>query len=115
VWNDGMMYDIEGKPICRAIHFDYINSHIDNSSFYLKKVLKYLRSHKKVKNAEIIEIPYYNQQEGRERGIEFTYLPGEKEFQKIAKMGGYVGSSEYVMSVALKLNRFKKPEVDDDE
>jgi hypothetical protein len=76
---NGLIYDIKGKQVPRAMCFDYIaTGHITG---HMKKhevddFAKKLREHPFIRSVEVIEIPYYNRDHyDSGHGIEFKYEP----------------------------------------
>lgn len=101
-------------PIPKAFHCDYINCHIDNCHYDLKKLSEYLLSNpdkfkiqyhmfdKDCKNV-IQEIPYYNRQNGYEQTIQFTYMPTDEEYFKYYTEYKYMhGLSKFFEEILLK-------------
>jgi len=86
--NNGLFYDLERKPVRRKISMSYIETRPRFlSSSLAQEALEKISKNKKVSDAEVVEIPYYNRSDDERYGLEFLYLPGEKEFQKFAISG----------------------------
>lgn len=80
-WFDGASYLLyrlgEINPISLPYHRDYIGG-IDNGEYNLEKVLKVLKENPNISQIKEIRIPYYNQDSGKTRAIEFVVkLPQE--------------------------------------
>jgi len=110
-WYDGYIYDLNGKPLYRCFFLDYIAAgHTPDCN--IRKAYKAIVENDKVKKAKIIEIPYYNNDEGDFEGIglEFFYYPGPKEFLNLYRYGKKGGSWERNEAIKkkLKLERFRR-------
>lgn len=79
---DGCIYKINSPdPIPLWRHKDYISG-FTNKDYNLKEVKSILQTKPWVRNIEIIDIPYYNQYEGRTKAVEFDYkLPSKKHLR----------------------------------
>jgi hypothetical protein len=77
---------ITGKILPKAIFFNYINGNIDNEYYDLKKLLNHLKTfdnikfynntyNKELEKQEIIDIPYYNAENGKDKYINFIIDP----------------------------------------
>lgn len=76
---DGNIYRINSPdPVPMWRHKGYISG-FTNKDYDLTKVVKLLEKKSWIRNVEIIEIPYYNQDDGRTHAVEFDYkLPTKK-------------------------------------
>ena len=84
--------DIDGNPMAVAFHFDYIDAGLDNRNYHLKDVFEILKARDdliwrdgryEAEGPEIVEIPYYNQDEGRTRYIDVMWAPSEEDYRKV--------------------------------
>jgi hypothetical protein len=108
-WDSHMVFDRHGNVLPVAVHFDYIESGIDESHFDLEaladallqlpdvRVLPrdggrpvktkdgYARDTSTAKSPKeaIFPIPGYNASEGRTRSIQFVWLPSQEDYAKV--------------------------------
>ena len=80
---DGNVYSLGETPIIPFWrHKHYVGS-FTIKYFNLKEVLEELNKLDFIRNAEIIDIPYYNVDGGIDKAIEFDYyLPSQKDLSK---------------------------------
>lgn len=105
---DGYFYGHDGKKVMRGYHLDYIRSSLLSLRYDLKAVYKYLRSHPDVSDVKLVDIPYYNDDDGK-RGIEFVYTPPDRAtFDEISKV-----NEDNKINQILKLEQFRRPDPED--
>jgi hypothetical protein len=78
-----MFFDIKKNPIPVVHKGDYIGANFDNGHYDLDKLRKHLLKHKRVVSvSEILDIPYYNSENGKDKYIDVLVLPDSKTIQK---------------------------------
>ncbi len=117
-WNDGYFYGVDGKPVRRTFHFDYIRSYIRSTEYDFgydsngpvdKMLLGCLRAIPGVSNAIKMSIPWYNNDEGDDEGIEYDFTPSPQFFGKMIKAKCPVDGGDMIRNlVRTKLARFRK-------
>lgn len=113
IWNDGMMYDVNNKPILRTFHFDYVRSHIGNNTHNINATVKWLKKQKTVTNVNIVEVPYYNQDKRGDKSVEFDFTPTKQFFKRMMALEDAFNrkdtfNREQLVRDHLQLNKFEK-------
>lgn len=91
-----LMFDRNGTPLPVGLLFDYIYGRVDNFNFDLAQAFEYLRSREDVRllrgddktrsgapaldapttlDEAVFHIPYYNAEEGRNKALQFLWIP----------------------------------------
>jgi len=71
-----------GEPLPRDIFLGYLDCNLYEAKYKLKSLLKHLEQRSDVRDAKIIDIPYYNADDSTgEECIEFYYIPETLEVQ----------------------------------
>lgn len=111
----GDLKKLDGTYYPKRISFDYINGSIDNENYDLEKLLDFLKTKDNIqlKFNTILNIPYYNCEEGRNQFIAFDYIPTDKEYNELKKCSDSWIMRKNILN-NLGINQFKK-EVDEDE
>lgn len=80
---DGNIYRVDKpNPLKLWRHQDYIGGFC-NRDYDLNQVVVALKRRTWIRNIEIVDIPYYNRDEGRTKAVEFDYkLPAKKHLGK---------------------------------
>ncbi len=94
-WYDHNLYDLGKVVQPKAMHFDYINAHMNNRCYNLEEVVKVLEKRNDIvwldsrrpweRNSDdrIFNIPYYNAEEGYTHYLEFMWTPTDEDFAKV--------------------------------
>jgi len=118
--------DHEFRPLPLPIYFDYIHAQMDNKSYHLKKVQEVLEKRDDIEfvverysEEKIKSIPYYNVDEGRDKCLEFYWLPSVQVYRNICKgISEHGGSLDDLIQVIkekdkLGIEKFVKNEEED--
>lgn len=82
---DHTLKTLDNKELPKRIRFNYLNG-ITNEHFDLEKLLRHLKIIKSVELLSEIEyVPYYNNDDGNRKHIEFYLRPTDKEWNEILK------------------------------
>lgn len=115
VSNDHSFSFIDGSKFNAPLHFDYCESHIYSGTHNLKAAREYLNNKEGVSQIKIIEVPCYNNDEGRNtHALEFTVRLSKKLYNEVYKESRY-DVKKYVMYTYLDFTQFeiKKENYDD--
>lgn len=84
---DHSWYDHKFQRLPRPIHFEYIDARMDNHEYHLKKVLEHLKKRDDIEFTmeEVIQIPYYNREDSRERYLDFWWYPSVRVYRNLYK------------------------------
>lgn len=83
------VYDLNQKMLPKAIYYDYMSG-VNNQNYDLEKFLEVLTAREDIVPApnknkiEIVQIPYYNAEEGKTKQIEFVWVPNEQDMEVVA-------------------------------
>ncbi len=106
-----MLYDIAGNPLPSAMYFGYIEGHIDNKYYDLKKVLGILKQRTDIELLDekkgISDIPYYNAKRNRNKFIPFRWHASVEDYRKVfaeASKNGRCPHSGSMRNAALELD-----------
>lgn len=78
-----MFFDLNKKPIPVVHQGNYIGANLDNGHYDLVKLREYLLKKKNVISvSEILNIPYYNAERGKNKYIQVLVLPDSDTIQK---------------------------------
>lgn len=107
---DYNIYDLAGNKFPKAIYFDYINASMHNGDFVLNKCLDILKNRQDIKllTEKIVNIPYYNADEGHDKYLSFIWHPSDEDFNKIKALSNHYDIYQYIEDNILKLPRRKK-------
>lgn len=77
-------YNINKEPIPVVIPGDYIEAHLNDKYYDLKKLKKHFDNHKNiVECSEILDVPYYNSGDGCFQYIQVLVYPEKKWLKKL--------------------------------
>ena len=88
-YSSHMIFDRGKNVLPAAIRFEYIGGNMDNGHYDLDKVKAILKKNKNIKFSydrwdkenEIQDVPYYNNESGYRKTIDFLWQPTIKEYQ----------------------------------
>lgn len=85
--------DVQGRPVPIAVHFDYINGHMDDSRYDLSKALTILKARSDVRfppddgrdgrTGTVLSIPHYNTEGHRNHFLRFVWMPSDVDYQQL--------------------------------
>jgi hypothetical protein len=95
--HDYSLVDVRGRPVPRALKFDYMEGGLANDRFDLEKVAEVLAENPEVEivtdrrggNSAISEIPYYNAHDGRDQQIQLVWRPSDESWDSMLGMLGF--------------------------
>jgi hypothetical protein len=95
--HDYSLVDVRGRPVPRAMQFDYMAGGIANDRFDLEKVAEVLVEHPEVEilkdrrgsNARISAIPYYNADDDRDEQVQFIWRPSDESWDSMLEKLGF--------------------------
>lgn len=90
--------NVEGRRVPVAVHFDYINGHIDDSRYDLDRALAILKARTDIRfppddgrdgrPGTVLAIPHYNVERHRSCFLRFIWMPSVEDYQRLPlKMG----------------------------
>lgn len=94
LWNlaSHKIADLNYNFIPIPIQFGYISGNVDNENYDLTKLLEKLKNDEHVinrKDLKISDIPYYNCNDVSTKSIEFLYLLGREDYEKVCQMDSF--------------------------
>lgn len=113
-----MLFNLVGDPLPVQIYFDYISEMMDNEHYDLRGVLNELekRDDITVWSDGIIDIPYYNREEGCNKCIEFSWAPTTEDYHELwgwCLNAGSYPSCEFGNAIRaldmLNIEQYRKP------
>lgn len=114
-------FDINLDPLPVVIRGDYIEASLHNKSYRLKELKEYFDSHPNIVScSEILEIPYYNADNGRSKYLDVLVLP-EKEWlidmyaNKKSRREVFTSTYDTSHPDYLNTRQFMKPIVEDED
>ena len=118
LWNNGsyLAKRLDETWLPLPIRLSYMTS-LNDRYYDLDKCLKHIKQLRKeekgiiipdgVDRLEITDIPYYNCSEGKERQIEFLYLPTQEEYNILVTKKTSFDREIYVLDTILELEKYK--------
>jgi len=83
------LFELDKSPIPLILPMDYIQCNIENFWYDLEKLRDYLKGHENVVScSEILDIPYYNAGENRNKYLEVQVLPKKEWLVEYYAGGG---------------------------
>lgn len=102
---NGHIFNKIGVPFPQAMYFNYMSGKIDNAHYDLDRVIEILSKRTDIFNLIIKDIPYYNSQPGRDKQIEFVWVPTREDMITIweycRKAEDYVDSYRAIFELDL--------------
>lgn len=85
--------DTGGHPVPIAVHFDYINGHVDNAGYDLERALTILKARPDIRfpsgddragrPGTVLAIPHYNADQHRNCFLRFVWVPTDEDFRRL--------------------------------
>ena len=104
---DGMVYDINNKPISCLRTIDYITSSIYGKIKTLEQSEKFKKKADKVswvKDCQVVEIPYYNRNEGESHSVRFDFILPQNKYEKVMEGAEYFSDQQNAKVMKLIFN-----------
>jgi len=105
---DAMFYGIDGKPVLRAFHYDYISAGLYSGLYLVADLFEWIKKQKGVSNAKMVDVPYYNSDSGS-RAIEFDFTPTPQFFKQMMDAKDTF-ERDKLISAKLKVEKFQSPD-----